>query len=84
MDKDSIPVVPSQPTYSTEMELNNAHLGLAYSALGDMVKQHPHLITTLHPVLMLELVRLGHLTVSTCHQVLLSDHLQHPQFNTPG
>jgi hypothetical protein len=66
----------TQPTYSTELELANAHLGLTYVALGDIVKQHPKLITTIHPVLLLELVELGHLSISTCHQVLLSNHLR--------
>jgi hypothetical protein len=84
MDNNVTPAPPSQPNYSTELELTNAHLGLAYLAQGDMVKQHPHHIKTLHPVLMLESVRLGHLTIPSCHQVLLTDHLRNPRIIPAG
>jgi hypothetical protein len=73
----------AQPTYSTELELTNAHLGLAYLALGDMVKRYPHLITTLHPVLLLELVRLGHLSSFVCQELLLTDYLNKPASQCP-
>jgi hypothetical protein len=41
------------PQFSTKSELSNAHLGLAYMALGKMLKQHPQLVVGLHSVLLL-------------------------------
>jgi hypothetical protein len=53
MANNSASVPTTQPSYSTELELANTHLGLTYLALCDIVKRHPNLITTIHPVLLL-------------------------------
>jgi hypothetical protein len=73
----------TQPTYSTELELANAHLGLTYVALGDIVKQHPNLITTI-PTGLVARAGAARASISTCHQVLLSNHLRNPTIIPAG
>jgi hypothetical protein len=57
---------------------------LAYVALGEMVKSYPYLIVTLQSVFLLQLVRLGHISISICLSVLLSDHLRNPPITSAG
>jgi hypothetical protein len=84
MSNNSSPLPNVQPHYATELELANAHLGLAYMAIGKMLKEHPRLVVGLHPVLLLELVKLGHVDLSTCHNTLLEDHLRNPSISMTG
>jgi hypothetical protein len=68
----------TQPQFSSKTELLKAHLGLAYTAIGKFLKEHPKLVVGLHSVLLLELVRLGHVQLTTCQKIPLKDHLRNP------
>jgi hypothetical protein len=73
MANTSNPSPTAQSNYSTELELANAHVGLAYMAIGKMLKE-----------LLLELVKLGHVGLSTCQNTLLEDHLRNPSISMTG
>jgi hypothetical protein len=55
MSNNSSPLPNAQSHCSTELELANAHLGLAYMAIGKMLNEHSRIVVGLHPVLLLEL-----------------------------
>jgi hypothetical protein len=79
-----IPLPTDQPHYSTEQELAKAHLGLAYMAIGKILKDYLRLVVGLHPVLVLELVKLGLVHLSTYQNTPLEDQLRNPLTSRTG